>query len=948
MDQKRKSVGNVETSGQSCDSTVIQKEISDLTKQLNEMKAKAENMRQINEKLEKDFKEKEMKLKEESAKKVEIAVKGVRKEVHLELQQLKEESAQHKSVVNQLNDKLEKSEKEFKEVSEKMKTLNSQIRKERDEFQNRITEFDSQMRAEQRKREKLEKEHEMAIKSKDQELFQIRERVVQLEREQRRTQQKLENVEYESNQKVTSLDKELTKEKQEYEELTNKYDLLEKEFLDMKSRLVKEKDTLVEAIASIRKSYDERLSEIKSLKETLSGRQKEWYRDKLDLQEKVATLEAKVSRAAFAEEDKNRMKSLLVEKESLLESYRKEEKTIKEERDKLRKRCEELMGKIADMEKVDRMTRTTNITGKDKEIQEYKIRLEHSQASHKGEVAALHAEYEGRMRLMGEEVDELQRQIACLANDRDRLRDQLDRDPNLRRGSKLKNDVEDMSAQILTLRSELESALLENRNLKIQYGTERSSWQIQVAELKTQINQMEERILLETRGANRNFARTKMELAWDKERMDNQRLLKETQKFINELRDKFMNIEKIREKERIEVRKQLHELKAGMDRDSEDSHKRTGELQLDLLDLREAHAKVRSQNERLRRERNAYEKEREDWRVTIFAAIDIQNKAKDIINEIEEMNKLVAIEPERKDSEGETAVRRRRTQTNAIPIEDLKKLMSNVKTKSKELKNVSVPIQDEDRLRHSVSFKRAVSAGDTGSLSSLGRGVLPPVGSVIRAPPRPKAMAKKSVSLDYQIGGSGNRGASQERIWDSGDSANTTPTSSISNIRVAAGPYRGFNAYSGYDSDASYSRYTREGSFGADSEPSLPAVPSHKRSLFKFIRKTNSIEESATGGSIANAGLTSLALHGLEPSPIELAKQRQKKEHSLKYKISKTLSKTFNRSTSSLQNEDKMPPKKDKRPTSPNRALSPTRKGAQSPVPSAQEVNKFLEFYLFY
>ena len=900
------------------------------------MKAKAENYKQLNEKLEKELREKETKAKEETAKKVEIAVKGVRKEVHLELQQMKEESTNQRTKFNEICEKLQKTEKENKETNEKLRQFNNNLRKEREEFQNKITEFDSQIRAEQRKREKLEKEHELVIKSKDQELFQTRERVVQLEREQRRTQQRLENVEYESTNRVNVLEKDLTKEREEYEELTTKYEQLEKEFLEMKSRLVAEKDTLVEAIASIRKSYDERLSEIKSLKEMLSGRQKDWCKEKLDLQEKVASLESKVSRAGFVEEERNRLKSLLTEKENLLESYRKEEKVIKEERDRLRKRCEEFMQKLADMEKVERMTRTMNITGKDKEIQEYKIRLEHSQASHKGEVAALHAEYEGRMRLMGEEVNELQRQIAGLANDRDRLRDQLDRDPNLRRGSKLKNDVEDMSAQILTLRSELESALLENRNLKIQFGTERSGFQIQIAELKTQINQMEERILLETRGSNRNFAKTKMELAWAKERQDNQRLLQETQKFIQDLRDKFVNLEKVREKERTEVRKQLNELKSGMDRDSEDSHKRVGELQLDLLDLREAHSKVRSQNERLRRERAAYEHERERLRITLFAAIDIQNKAKDIVSEIDEINKLVSVEPAKKEPDSEAGVRRRKSAMNAINIEELRKLISSVKTKSEDLKNVSLPLKDEDRLKHSVSYMGPIYS--KGSAQSLTRAPLPHPSSIIRAPPRPKAMAKKSVSLDYQIGGSGDRGASQERIWETDDSANTTPTSSISNLR-SAGPYRGFTAYSGYDSDASNSRYTREGSF-PDSETSLPAVPQQKRSLFRFIKKTNSIEDSSTGGSIAGAGLTSLALHGFEASPIELAKQRQKKEHSIKYRISKTLSKTFTRSSQSLQNDDKTAQKSEKRPTSPFRALSPTRKsGKQSPVPSSQEVN---------
>jgi predicted nucleic acid-binding Zn-ribbon protein len=112
-----------------------------------------------------------------------------------------------------------------------------------------------------------------------------------LEREQRKIQTRLENSEYEFTNKISNLERDLTKERQEYDDITNKYELLEKDFVEMKSRLIKEKDTLVEAISSIRKSYDEKLTEIKSLKEALSSRQKEWFKEKLDYQEKIAGIQ---------------------------------------------------------------------------------------------------------------------------------------------------------------------------------------------------------------------------------------------------------------------------------------------------------------------------------------------------------------------------------------------------------------------------------------------------------------------------------------------------------------------------------------------------------------------------------------------------------------------------------------------------------------------------------
>lgn len=136
------------------------------------------------------------------------------------------------------------------------------------------------------------------------------------------------------------------------------------------------------------------------------------------------------------------------------------------------------------------------------------------------------------------------------------------------RQARFKEELEDLRAQLNQTRESLEEALLENRNLRISHASEKSSWQIQEAELKTKCNQLEERILMETsRGTTRSYAKTKMELAWDRERQEQQKLLQETQKFINEMRDKIFTLETMREKERQEARKQLHELKMVMDRE---------------------------------------------------------------------------------------------------------------------------------------------------------------------------------------------------------------------------------------------------------------------------------------------------------------------------------------------------------------------------------------------
>ncbi|OTF83449.1 hypothetical protein BLA29_010702, partial [Euroglyphus maynei] len=189
-----------------------------------------------------------------------------------------------------------------------------------------------------------------------------------------------------------------------------------------------------------------------------------------------------------------------------------------------------------------------------------------------------------------------------------------------------------------------------------------------------------------------------------------------------------------------------------------------------------------------------------------------------------------------------------------------------------------------------------------------------------RAPPRLK-LVKKSLSLDQQL-----RGASQERIWDSDHSLNSTPNSSISNLRSRYA-YAG-----GYESDSSGSGifplsntmlrlrpgFSKDSSFagGSDSDTSAVSSAEPKKTLkerFKIRKSSKSSDDEALKQK--------LALQGFEKSPIELAKQREKKEKSLRYKISKTLSKTFSRSSSALPEIEST-----SRTKSPTRSKSPEMK----------------------
>ncbi|CAG2107226.1 unnamed protein product [Medioppia subpectinata] len=115
QEKSKKTTNESQTSGLAA---VLQKEINDLKKQLNEMTVKANNYKKQFEGLDKEYREKETKLREENAKKVETTSKAIRKEVHLELQQMREESTNYKTKMNELIEKLDKTDKDLKESNE--------------------------------------------------------------------------------------------------------------------------------------------------------------------------------------------------------------------------------------------------------------------------------------------------------------------------------------------------------------------------------------------------------------------------------------------------------------------------------------------------------------------------------------------------------------------------------------------------------------------------------------------------------------------------------------------------------------------------------------------------------------------------------------------------------------------------------------------------------------
>lgn len=139
--------------------------------------------------------------------------------------------------------------------------------------------------------------------------------------------------------------------------------------------------------------------------------------------------------------------------------------------------------------------------------------------------------------------------------------------------------------------------------------------------------------------------KTKIELAWQKEREEQQRLLQETATLARDLRQTLFEVERERDKERLEAKRKQEQLKKAFEEDQDANRRKLTELQCDLLELRDAHAKLRTTNEKLRREKDRNEKEREELKLSLSnrkrSEQEEERRINQIIDQIENLMQAV-------------------------------------------------------------------------------------------------------------------------------------------------------------------------------------------------------------------------------------------------------------------------------------------------------------------
>ncbi|XP_026676761.1 LOW QUALITY PROTEIN: COP1-interactive protein 1-like [Diaphorina citri] len=322
-----------------------------------------------------------------------------------------------------------------------------------------------------------------------------------------------------------------------------------------------------------------------------------------------------------------KFENIIDEKSSELETLRKESHELLELNELMRKETEELRKKLEDYEKVSKAQNTMKVdtSAIERELRETKTRLEAEEKARKSDVAAVKMRYDKRATALSDELKAIQGQVLRFKRERDTFKHMLEgaqktiadlkashNSPTTRSSiSSTSEEVDDLKAvitsleqQISCMEDELSESRLETSRLKTELVSEKSAAEIKLSELTSKVNELEEDRLLSSGRTNKiPGLKTRMELAWHKEREEQQRLLQETSTLARDLRQTLFEVERERDKERLEAKRRFDQMKKTTEEEQEECRRKLTEMQCDLLELRDAHAKLRTTNEKLRREK---------------------------------------------------------------------------------------------------------------------------------------------------------------------------------------------------------------------------------------------------------------------------------------------------------------------------------------------------------
>ncbi|XP_012155212.1 myosin heavy chain, skeletal muscle isoform X2 [Ceratitis capitata] len=542
-------------------------------------------------------------------------------ELEQKLKKSDDEARKFSSKVKEFEEKIKKQDNQIKTIEAAKAVLESQVkrekeknttlekdyekeRKEREKLESKLTQLEADLISAKKAAEKtkatLEKEvKELKIKSSKSDSKQVQELKKQLE----------------------DLQNQLLEENKRYKDLNTHWEKLSEETILMRAQLTTEKDNMQMELNSMRQKLNE-MDDIRVERAELAKKLN-------DVKRKLQEAEAKHIKNGASEYEKTMLKNKLAEREQEYDRLRRENEMNIDLVFQLRKENEDLSSKLSDFSRIEQAQYSINehSSSLQAEIKTLKTKLQNSELQLKSEVASTRLRYEQQVKNLSGELTSMQRQCEKFKKDRDAFKQMLEsaqkKIGDLKanstgrqsRSSMHSSDDDDKSKiayleqQIGCLEDQLVEARLEVSKVKTELVSERSANEIKISEMQSKLNEFEEERVIGSGRTKIPGMKTKLELSWQKEREDQQRLLQETSTLARDLRQTLFEVERERDKERLESKRRLDQLKRSTEEEMEEGRRKIAELQCDLLELRDVHAKLRTSNEKLRRERERYEKE---------------------------------------------------------------------------------------------------------------------------------------------------------------------------------------------------------------------------------------------------------------------------------------------------------------------------------------------------
>ncbi|CAH1400836.1 unnamed protein product [Nezara viridula] len=845
----------------------LEKEFAELNKKYSTLEKNNESLSIAKHEVDAKFEDAERKLKKlqeelesknSEIKKLEVAAKKKERPVKAgDSNENQQQIANANNMIKDLTIKLEKAEKTIKEKEEELNEKEKEIEdweKKTADLEMDYQESPGGQLANRKLMDRLKANHEKELRNKDTELAQLKSKMSE--------EGQIKELKQELEAKIESLEIALESERHEYDELTKRYEELEEEHVVMKATLVQEKEKIQSQLVKAANEMEEVETELRSLKESYSIKQELWAKEKHRLEDKSKDCDTLIL-------EKSRLQAICDQKQSEIEQLRKEAGGLSEQANYMRKDNEELRRKIEDYEKLDKVQRNVSgdISSLQADLNEYKSRLALEEKSKKKEISTLKLRYDNRLSIITDELVSMQSQMARYKKERDSYKHLLEA---ARRniadlkasGSSVKyttdetewrNQIAILENQIASLEDDLSEAKSEKSRLKTELISERSQWEVKNSELVSRLNELEEERILNSGRTKITGTKTRMELAWHKEREEQHRLLQETSTLARDLRQTLFEVERERDRERLDAKRKLDQLKKSNEEEQEEIRKKLNEMQCDLLELRDAHAKLRTTNEKLRREKDKLERDRDLLKQTITIKNNMEKEEeRQIISVAQLVEELTVLAPdlfpskprppvvmptpparrkgpksreaspnlERKDYSRESSIGRDDTKS-----QEVQEILRRLTEAANQLKKV----QQEDK----ATLRRAFGSYRSSSIDSDGGSDISSVKR--RSLQRKPSVLRKSLSLEQTT-------AQEQQVWqmDDKEGSMTSVQSFEDSEKFRQSLYRRENSL---DSRLSG---------GSTQSEIIPSDKKKKLGLFgklKKLTKSRSIDQESDAGS---------------------------------------------------------------------------------------------------